>query len=98
MLAWILVVSKNLTRSIIRSIVLFGIVFVGSAGAFFLGYFVEIFPLVIVSVGVWTITYLRKFMEERQSKNEIRSIFSRYISTEVADELIRHGVESLKLG
>lgn len=44
------------------------------------------------------VTYLRKFLEERQSKNEIRSIFSKYISTEVADELIKHGVESLKLG
>lgn len=97
LLTWILLTTHHLLESVSRGVILFAGTLISIILGFKFGYFVEILPFITVSVCIWGISYLRKFTQEQQSKNEIRSIFSKYISTEVADELIRHGIGSLKL-
>ncbi len=70
-----------------------------SIGVFkYMGIIVEIFPL-IVSYAVTSLAiYFKKFIEERKSKDQVKAIFSRYISEDVANELIKLGIENMHLG
>jgi adenylate cyclase len=95
----VITVSTSIFRGIAYGIGLLAATIVTAAGLFyFFGIFVEIFPLVTVSIFAGLSAYLWKFVEERQSKNEIRSMFSKYVSSDVADELIRKGIDKLELG
>lgn len=70
-----------------------------SIGAFqYIGMVVEIFPLIISYVAVSLAIYFKKFIEERKSKDQVKAIFSRYISEDVANELIKLGIDSMHLG
>ena len=42
--------------------------------------------------------YLQRYLDEKHSKDAIRTMFSRYISSDVVDELIRTGSDQLGLG
>lgn len=70
-----------------------------SIGIFqYTGTIIEIFPL-IVSYAVTSLAiYFKKFIEERKSKDQVKAIFSRYISEDVANEVIKKGIDSMHLG
>ncbi len=95
----ILVETSNFIHGVLYS---FGVVvayILLSLGTFWrFGTMLEIFPL-IVSYGVISlVVYFKKFVHERKSKDQIREIFSRYVSEDVAHELIKTGIDSIKLG
>lgn len=70
-----------------------------SVGAFwYMGVVVEIFPLIVSYAVISLAIYFKKFIEERKSKDQVRAIFSRYISEDVANELIELGIDNMHLG
>ncbi|EKD30379.1 MAG: Adenylate cyclase, partial [uncultured bacterium (gcode 4)] len=64
----------------------------------YFGMIIEIFPLIVAYIFVSLAIYLKKYLEEKHSKDQVRAIFSRYISEDVANELIKQGVENMHLG
>lgn len=70
-----------------------------SIGVFkYMGIIVEIFPLIVSYAVISLAIYFKKFIEERKSKDQVKAIFSRYISEDVANELIKLGIDSMHLG
>lgn len=65
---------------------------------YFSWYFIEIVPsiLLFICANIWI--YLKKYFEEKNSKDEVKAMFSRYISEDVVNELIKNGTDKLKLG
>ncbi len=92
------ITSASIIRWLIYGWLLLVTTIVWSAALFRLFWiFIEVFPLVSAMIFSGFSVYLYKFREERKSKNEIRSMFSKYVSADVANELIEKGVDKLAL-
>lgn len=96
---FILVRSNHVIRGMAYS---FGVIIAYiliSLGVFqYFGMMLEIFPLIVSYVVMSLAIYFKKFIEERKSKDQVKAIFSRYISEDVANELIKQGIDSMRLG
>lgn len=96
---FILVRSSNIVQGVLYSLGVIALYILFSFGLFqYSGTMLEVFPLIVAYVFASLAVYLKKFIEERKSKDQVRAIFSRYISEDVADELIAQGIDSMHLG
>lgn len=97
--AYILVRTAHIVHGVVYSLGIVGMYILLSVGIFrYFGTMLEIFPLIVSYIVISLAIYLKKFIEERKSKDQVRAIFSRYISEDVANELIEQGIESMHLG
>lgn len=64
----------------------------------YLGMVMQVFPLIVAYVFMSLAIYLHKYLDEKHSKDQVKAIFSRYISEDVANELIKQGIENMHLG
>lgn len=97
--AYILVRTNHIIHGVIYSLSVVVVYILLSIGTFrYFGMMLEIFPLIVSYIVISLAIYLKKFIEERKSKDQVRAIFSRYISEDVANELIELGIDSMHLG
>ncbi|EKD66057.1 MAG: hypothetical protein ACD_49C00067G0043 [uncultured bacterium (gcode 4)] len=95
---FILIKSKRLIYWIIYSFFVLLSFILLSIISFNIGYYISISSGIILYIVANFWVYLKKYLEEKKSKDEIKSMFSKYISSDVVDELIKTWVEELKLG
>ncbi len=86
-LSWIIYSFLTLIWFILISVILFVLFWI----------LIEIFPTIIAYIFISLAIYLKKYFEEKKSKDQIKSMFSKYISEDVANELIKLWIDSLKL-
>lgn len=95
----ILAGMNHIVYGVISSFGIIAVYILISLGIFqYLGIVVEIFPLIVSYAVISLVIYFKKFIEERKSKDQVKAIFSRYISEDVANELIKLGIDSMHLG
>lgn len=96
---FILASASHIVQGVIFSFGIIVLYVLVSIGAFqYIGIIIEIFPLIISYAVMSLAIYFKKFIEERESKNQVKEMFSRYISEDVANELIKKGIDSMHLG
>lgn len=61
------------------------------------GYFIELSPLIFWFWVLNSIIFFDKFFEELKNKNQIKNMFSKYVSKDVVDEMMKVGLDSLSL-
>lgn len=95
----ILAGMNHIVYGVISSFGIVAVYILISLGVFqYLGIVVEVFPLIVSYAVISLVIYFKKFIEERKSKDQVKAIFSRYISEDVANELIKLGIDSMHLG
>lgn len=95
----ILVQMSNFIYGVLYSLGIIVAYVLVSLGIFqYFGMMLEIFPLLVCYGIISIVVYFKKFIHERKSKDQVREIFSRYISEDVAHELIELGIDNIKLG
>lgn len=61
------------------------------------GIYIEIFPLLIVFVICAAAIFLLRFLQEKRSKDVIKGMFSKYVSADVVDNILKSWIEDLNL-
>jgi len=79
------------------SFVLVLYILVSIFGFMYLGRFIEIFPIIISYVLVMWIFYIIKYLQAQKDKNQIKNMFSKYVSANIVDEIVKTWVDQLKL-
>ena len=67
-------------------------------GFMYLWRMIEIFPIMISFVVIISIFYVIKYLQEQKDKSQIKNMFSKYVSANVVDEIIKTWVDNLWLG
>lgn len=60
--------------------------------------YIEVTPFLICYILLSLVLYFEKYLNERKSKDEIKSMFSKYMSEDVINNLIANWIENLQLG
>lgn len=79
------------------SFVLIFYILVSVFGFMYLGWFVEIFPIIVSYVLIIWIFYIIKYLQEQKDKTQIKNMFSKYVSANVVDEIIKTWIDKLSL-
>ena len=96
---FIIVQTNHIVYGVIYSLsVVLSYIGISIGSFYYAGVMLEVFPLIVCYVIISLAVYFKKFIEERESKNQVKAIFSRYISEDVANELIKLGIDSMHLG
>lgn len=94
----LIVRTQDIFKGIIYSWWLFIIyIFISIVSFKLFWYFLEIFPSLIWYILINSILFIKKYLEEQESKNKIKSIFSKYVSKEVVDQIVHVWVDNLGL-
>lgn len=64
---------------------------------YFLWFFIEVFPTLVWFSVLSLIIFLMKYFEENKNKKQIQSMFSRYVSKDVVDQIVWLWIDTLSL-
>lgn len=95
---FIILLSKRIVYWILLSICILSLFIIISIWLFnYGGIFVEIFPTIIWFLILNSIIFFDKFFEELKNKNQIKNVFSKYVSQDVVEQLISMWTDNLRL-